>query len=283
MRIYRFEEFVHEGFLSGLLKSAGSAFTGKKSKIDSILSKMRDSKMDLVKESDKIRKEIFDLHSSGKEGYFGIEMLKKSLKSYQISKNAEMQVLKKEAMEIIGDKPDLLSYFQAGLANIEKESAEETFRLAKKYETEDELKKLADDLERLSIAADKKSNHLISASELTSDADLFDPETERILSMSSGEFESHVSGLTEKELDSLEKSLKKYTWSLQKLMDNATQNLRRQLTRARKEDDVYLESSIRKEIREIEFSYRQEYKEAKEKIYKIEKISRKKYAAQENK
>ncbi len=282
MRIYRFEEFVHEGFLSGLLKSAGSAFAGKKSKIDSILSKMMDSKMDLVKESDKIRKEIFDLQSSGEE-YFGIEMLKKSLKSYQISKNAEMQVLKKEATEIIGDKPDLLSYFQAGLANIEKESAEETFRLAKKYETEDELKKLADDLERLSITADKKSNHLISASGFTSDADLFDQETERILSMSSGEFESYVSGLTEKELDSLEKSLKKYTWSLQKLMDNATQNLRRQLTRARKEDDVYLESSIRKEIREIEFSYRQEYKGTKEKIYKIEKISRKKYATQENK
>lgn len=282
MRIYRFEEFVHEGFLSGLLKSAGSAFAGKKSKIDSILSKMMDSKMDLVKESDKIRKEIFDLQSSGEE-YFGIEMLKKSLKSYQISKNAEMQVLKKEATEIIGDKLDLLSYFQAGLANIEKESAEETFRLAKKYETEDELKKLADDLERLSITADKKSNHLISASEFTSDADLFDQETERILSMSSGEFESYVSGLTEKELDSLEKSLKKYTWSLQKLMDNATQNLRRQLTRARKEDDVYLESSIRKEIREIEFSYRQEYKGTKEKIYKIEKISRKKYATQENK
>jgi len=69
MKIYRFNEFVNEGIFSDLLKGAGGIFTSKKSKIDSILSKIGDASISLVKESDKIKREIFNLHGAGKENH----------------------------------------------------------------------------------------------------------------------------------------------------------------------------------------------------------------------
>jgi len=279
MKIYRFEEFVSEGILSGLF----SSIMGKKSKLDSILNKIKESRMDFVKESGKIKKEIFDLYKSGEESSFEVEMLKKSLSNYQLAKNREAENLKKEAYEIIGNKSDLLSHFQSKLAKIEIEAAEETLKKSKGYESDETLRKLTSDLERMTAIADKKMKDDSSIYSLPDSSPIdVDPEVERVLSMSTGEFESHIQSISTRELDSLERSLKKYTWSLQKLMDNATLNLRKQLTRARKEDDVYAESVIRKEIREIESSYRKEHKDTRDKIYRVEKVSKRKYAAQEN-
>lgn len=279
MKIYRYHEFISEGIFSGLLKS----LSGKKSAIDSILSKISTAKMELVKESDRIKREIMNLINSKGDVAFETESLRKELESYQLSKNQEIENLKKEALKVVNKKSDLLSHYRSGISRIELNSAEEALKLAKKYDSEDNLKKLSDDLERLSSAVDKKSPGVTPKEKFQDNDNLFDPEAEKISSMSSGEFASFIEDMSTSDLDNTEKMLKKYRWSIQKLMDDSTLELRKKMERARKDDDVYMEAFLRKEIRDIESTYREEYKEVKDKIYKIQKISKKKYDTQKNK
>lgn len=289
MEIIRFKDFMTEGMLSDIAKSVGSALKGKKSKVQEILNTIESTKMESVKQVDSYRKELNELskRTQDRESSFDIEVLNKTLKSYQLAKNQEIENLRRKALEIIGKESDLLISFNSQYARIEVKAAEDALKMARKYETEDNLKKISNDFERLSLNADRISRDEEKYSSYNdqgnSGFDVLDPELEDILAMDFIAFQRFVQEKDERELESIELKLRKYSWSLQKLMDRKTSNIRKKLVKARRDEDIYLEAILRKEIREIESSYREEYRLVKDKRSAIEKIMKKNYDPTKNK
>lgn len=284
IRIKRYSDFVSEGLLKNLLGTVKSSFSSKKSKLDSILNKIRESKMDLLKESDAIKKEIAEkFHKNRKDDIIEIEAINKTLNTLGMAKNQEIENLKKEAIEIIDENPEPLEYFQHQLSKIDLEVMEETIKMAKKYDSPEDLRKLEDDFERLIIASTGIPHHNDSYYKTQDAISEIDPEIQEFLEIPTSKVEFYLSNTPIEKLDDMERSLRKYSKELREIMGDSTANLRRQLARARRSSDTYTEAVIRKEIRSIESTYREEYDIVRERLNKVIKEAKKRYETKKDK
>lgn len=240
--------------------------------------------MDLLKESDAIKKEIAEkFHKNRKDDIIEIEAINKTLNTLGMAKNQEIENLKKEAIEIIDENPEPLEYFQHQLSKIDLEVMEETIKMAKKYDSPEDLRKLEDDFERLIIASTGIPHHNDSYYKTQDAISEIDPEIQEFLEIPTSKVEFYLSNTPIEKLDDMERSLRKYSKELREIMGDSTANLRRQLARARRSSDTYTEAVIRKEIRSIESTYREEYDIVRERLNKVIKEAKKRYETKKDK
>jgi len=127
MKIKNINEFerLDEGLLSSLVSGVKNLFTSKKSKLESIIKKIRESRNEEISNAISIEKEINSLNRDSSPEYnFSVTNLRRQSRSYASIKGQEINSLVKEARNIIEEDAKLESFFQSELAKVEVETRE---------------------------------------------------------------------------------------------------------------------------------------------------------------
>lgn len=263
--IKRINDFpLNEGILSSIGSAVGSILSGKKSKLNNILKKIKDAREEDVKHTEKIEKGIFLIQGEDTpEARFKITNLNRQRRTYSSIKNQEIDSLIKSAEKLISDDPKLFSFFHYELSEIQKETTDKMIKSLKNYKSDSDLDKLSKEFDDLIKDTDTKKNFhsYIGSREYVSD-DFYnspkniDKEVISFVDLSSKESKLLAKDLSEDKIESYRSQLESWRFNLEIEYDKALSQLRKDIKNAKESGNNWIIPSLEKEEASIKYTMR---------------------------
>lgn len=279
MIIKNIEEFesINEGILKSIFSGIGKMFDSKKSNIESVLKKIEKAKREELDHTIEIEKTISELAKDNSPEYrFKTNNLERQERVYSSIKKQEVNSLIKEAMDIIKDNPKLQAFFSAQLAKIEAASAEEMIKNLKKYKDSSYMDTLNREFDQLVQDANKKTEFYKEYQEkpVYSKEDILkitDEEVREFIDMSNQESYTVLRNYNTDQLDKLKKGLNDLLFSLNMEWEKASDPIKKEMKKARKENEDWLIEILQKQERELRYYIKKPMDKIRYKLTLVEK------------
>jgi hypothetical protein len=262
-KIKRLEDFpLNEGILSSIGSAVGQVLSGKKSKLNGILKKIRDARVDDINHVEKIEKEIYSLQSEDTpETRFTISNLNRQRRSYSSIKNQEIDSLMKSAEKTIKDNPKLSAFFHSELAEIQSETTDKMIKSLKPYKKSGDLDDLAKEFEDLIKDTEAKKTFYseIESSEYVSPEFSEIPKniSKEILSfidMPSKEASALLRNFNDDKLEYYKSELESWRFNLEIEYDKALTSLRKDIKKAKESGNTWAIPTLEKEEATLKYT-----------------------------
>lgn len=279
-RIKSLNEFdnLNEGILSSIFGGIGNLFTGRKSKIQSLLKDIKKAREEDINNTISLEKEIWNLPKDNSPEYkFMLTNLNRQQRTYSSLKGQELNSLMKEADKLIESDPKLQAMFSSGLAQIEAETTEKLIKNIKPYKDQTYLDKLNKEFDLLVRDANKKTLYY----EEVKDNVGYAPKPEipknvskdslSFIDMNTQEASLFTKSLSDNDLTRYNQEIKDLYYELEFKYDDSIKNLKRDIKKAYKDGQDWLINTLEKEEVNIRYKMKKPIERLKQRIVLLEK------------
>lgn len=259
MRIKRIQEFnINENILSSLFKGVKNIFSSKKTKIESILSKIKKARIANTESLIGIEKQIANLSKDGSsESAFQLNNLNRQARILSSVKDQEIFFLEKEADSIIEDDPKLRAFFASEISKIETEVSQKYLKSAKGYKDPDHLERLNKEFEKLVKDSEKKTE-FFQEFENTEDylksqvlPDFASDELIKFIDMQNFEAESLIKKMSTGDLKKMSENLSSWNFDLRLEYQNAIDSIKKDIKKAKRSGNDFIIPALEKQRESI--------------------------------
>lgn len=277
MRILRVNEFyeVNEGILSSIGSGLSKLLGGKKREIESLLKKVRQAKMEEVKETVEIEGEISKYSKSDStESRFNLQNLNKQLRTLSSLKEREIQSYIKELDKISKNNPKLEAIVASELYKIQAEATQELIKGISPYKEETDLQRLKKEFDSLVKSATSKEKEY-QRSELSDEPRFAPEETDAnvvsFVALDSQKASEFLRNLPDNELERIHGSLTDWRFKLEVEMGNQVSDLRKEIKKTEKEGSTWIIPQLEAELLRVTYQNKKPIDRIKSKIQLVEK------------
>jgi len=277
MRILRVNEFcgINEGILSSIGYGLSKLLSGKKGEIESLLKKVRQAKMDEVKETVEIEREISKYSKSDSmESRFNVQNLNKQLRTISSLKEREAQSYIKELNKISKNNPKLEAMVASELSKIQVEATRELIKRISPYKEETDLQRLNREFDSLVKSATAKEKEY-QRSELSDEPRFVPDETSAnvisFVDLDSQKASEFLKNLPDTELEQIHRSLTDWRFKLEVELGNQVTELRKEIKKTEKEGSTWIIPQLEAELLRITYHNKKPIDKIKSKIQLVEK------------
>jgi hypothetical protein len=277
MRILRVNEFygINEGILSSIGYGLSKLLGGKKGEIESLLKKVRQAKMDEVKETVEIEREISKYSKSDSmESRFNVQNLNKQLRTISSLKEREAQSYIKELNKISKNNPKLEAMVASELSKIQVEATRELIKRISPYKEETDLQRLNRKFDSLVKSATAKEKEY-QRSELSDEPRFVPDETSAnvisFVDLDSQKASEFLKNLPDTELEQIHRSLTDWRFKLEVELGNQVTELRKEIKKTEKEGSTWIIPQLEAELLRITYHNKKPIDKIKSKIQLVEK------------
>jgi hypothetical protein len=277
MRILRVNEFcgINEGILSSIGYGLSKLLGGKKGEIESLLKKVRQAKMDEVKETVEIEREISKYSKSDSmESRFNVQNLNKQLRTISSLKEREAQSYIKELNKISKNNPKLEAMVASELSKIQVEATRELIKRISPYKEETDLQRLNREFDSLVKSATAKEKEY-QRSELSDEPRFVPDETSAdvisFVGLDSQKASEFLKNLPDNELEQIHRSLTDWRFKLEVELGNQVTELRKEIKKTEKEGSTWIIPQLEAELLRITYHNKKPIDKIKSKIQLVEK------------
>lgn len=284
-RIKRLDEFeLNEGIFQSLFGGIGDLLKSKKSKLSSILKKIKTTKMDEINNRIEIERKIAELPKENTPEYrFDVTNLNRQLRVYSSMKALESNALIKEADEIMKGDPKLVSFFGSELSKIEAEVTERLIKNISPYKEKSYIDQLNAEFDRLVKDANKKEQFYKESEFEETDEEKpvqkISSRATNFIEMNSYDSKQFLKEFDKDVLNSLYSEIKNFLFDLEYNYDNKINVIKEQIKKAKKEGQYFIIPSLEEQESMIKFKYKKPIDSIRYKLSLIDKeLKTKKYA-----
>jgi hypothetical protein len=277
MRILRVNEFygINEGILSSIGYGLSKLLGGKKGEIESLLKKVRQAKMDEVKETVEIEREISKYSKSDSmESRFNVQNLNKQLRTISSLKEREAQSYIKELNKISKNNPKLEAMVASELSKIQVEATRELIKRISPYKEETDLQRLNREFDSLVKSATAKEKEY-QRSELSDEPRFVPDETSAnvisFVDLDSQKASEFLKNLPDTELEQIHRSLTDWRFKLEVELGNQVTELRKEIKKTEKEGSTWIIPQLEAELLRITYHNKKPIDKIKSRIQLVEK------------
>lgn len=288
--IKNLDEFdrIDEGILSSLLGGVKNFFTSKKGKVENILKKIRDARHEEVSNTISIEKEIQGLAKDNTPEYrFALTNLRRQSRTYAALKGQEINLLAKEARNIMGDDPRLEAFFASEMAKIEVETKEKLLKSLGGISDSGFLNQINAEFDSLVKDANRKASFYDDYKERES----YMPSIEipakmnddvlTFLNMPTKEATSFTRSLDETNLNKYYVQIRDFFFELEDKYSTAIERIRRDKKMAEKQGQDWIIPSLEKEEMNVKYHLRKNIDKLRSRVNTIEReMKNRRYATQ---
>jgi len=291
MRIKNLEEFerIDEGLLSSLFGGVKNFFTTNKSKVESILKKIREARNDEVSNTISVEKEIKGLARDNSPEYnFTLTNLRRQSRTYASLKGQEINSLAKEARVIINEDPKLEAFFASELAKIEVETKEKLLKNLGGISDSAYLKQINDEFDSLVKDANRKVSFYDEYKERPSympNIEIPSKMPEDVLSflnLTPKEASAYSRTLDNDKLNKYYIQVRDFFFDLEDKYSNAMERIRRDRKMAEKQGQDWLIPSLEKEEINVRYHLRKNIDRVRSRVTSLEREMKNRRHAQAN-
>ena len=288
--IKNLDEFdrIDEGILSSLLGGVKNFFTSKKGKVENILKKIRDARHEEVSNTISIEKEIQGLAKDNTPEYrFALTNLRRQSRTYAALKGQEINLLAKEARNIMEDDPRLEAFFASEMAKIEVETKEKLLKSLGGISNSVFLNQINAEFDSLVKDANRKASFYDDYKERES----YMPSIEipakmnddvlTFLNMPTKEATSFTRSLDETNLNKYYVQIRDFFFELEDKYSTAIERIRRDKKMAEKQGQDWIIPSLEKEEMNVKYHLRKNIDKLRSRVNTIEReMKNRRYATQ---
>ena len=288
--IKNLDEFdrIDEGILSSLLGGVKNFFTSKKGKVENILKKIRDARHEEVSNTISIEKEIQGLAKDNTPEYrFALTNLRRQSRTYAALKGQEINLLAKEARNIMEDDPRLEAFFASEMAKIEVETKEKLLKSLGGISNSGFLNQINAEFDSLVKDANRKASFYDDYKERES----YMPSIEipakmnddvlTFLNMPTKEATSFTRSLDETNLNKYYVQIRDFFFELEDKYSTAIERIRRDKKMAEKQGQDWIIPSLEKEEMNVKYHLRKNIDKLRSRVNTIEReMKNRRYATQ---
>ena len=288
--IKNLDEFdrIDEGILSSLLGGVKNFFTSKKGKVENILKKIRDARHEEVSNTISIEKEIQGLAKDNTPEYrFALTNLRRQSRTYAALKGQEINLLAKEARNIMEDDPRLEAFFASEMAKIEVETKEKLLKSLGGISNSGFLNQINAEFDSLVKDANRKASFYDDYKERES----YMPSIEipakmnddvlTFLNMPTKEATSFSRSLDETNLNKYYVQIRDFFFELEDKYSTAIERIRRDKKMAEKQGQDWIIPSLEKEEMNVKYHLRKNIDKLRSRVNTIEReMKNRRYATQ---
>lgn len=279
-RIKKLDDFqdINEGLLSSLLGGVKNFFLTKKSRIESILKKIRDARHEEVANTIDIEKQIQSMQRDGSPEYkFNLTNLRRQSRIYASLKGQEINSLAKEARSIMDNDPKLEAFFASEMAKIEVETKEKLLKNITVMPDSEYLKQLNAEFDYLVRDANKKTSFY----EEFKEAPPYSPDIQipskmsddviSFLNMPTKEASAFTRSLDDTKLNKYYIQVKDFFFDLEDKYSNAMDRIRRDRRMAEKQGQDWIIPSLDKEEMNVKYHLRKNIERLRSRVNTLER------------
>ena len=281
-------DMIDEGILSSLLGGVKNFFTSKKGKVENILKKIRDARHEEVSNTISIEKEIQGLAKDNTPEYrFALTNLRRQSRTYAALKGQEINLLAKEARNIMEDDPRLEAFFASEMAKIEVETKEKLLKSLGGISNSGFLNQINAEFDSLVKDANRKASFYDDYKERES----YMPSIEipakmnddvlTFLNMPTKEATSFTRSLDETNLNKYYVQIRDFFFELEDKYSTAIERIRRDKKMAEKQGQDWIIPSLEKEEMNVKYHLRKNIDKLRSRVNTIEReMKNRRYATQ---
>ena len=281
-------DMIDEGILSSLLGGVKNFFTSKKGKVENILKKIRDARHEEVSNTISIEKEIQGLAKDNTPEYrFALTNLRRQSRTYAALKGQEINLLAKEARNIMEDDPRLEAFFASEMAKIEVETKEKLLKNLGGISDSGFLNQINAEFDSLVKDANRKASFYDDYKERES----YMPSIEipakmnddvlTFLNMPTKEATSFTRSLDETNLNKYYVQIRDFFFELEDKYSTAIERIRRDKKMAEKQGQDWIIPSLEKEEMNVKYHLRKNIDKLRSRVNTIEReMKNRRYATQ---
>ena len=279
-KIKRLEDFpLNEGILSSIGSAVGKIFGGRKSKLETIISKIRDAREKDLEHTIKIEKKISELHGENTpESRYNISNLNRQRRSYSSIKDQEIDALMKSADSITKDDYKLSAFYHSELAKIQSDTTDKMIKALKPYRDSSDLDKLRMEFEDLIKDTESKRSFYkdVEGTEYVSPSFSEVPkgvgkDILAFLDLPTREASSTLREFDDDKLDYYKSELESWRFSLEIEYDRAITALKKDIKKAKDSGNTWVLPSLEKEEANIRYMMKKPIDKIRSKNSIIEK------------
>ncbi len=263
IRIKRIREFpINEGVLSSIGSAVGSMLSGKKSKLNGILKKLKVAREKDVEHTVKIEKEIFKISNEATpEARFKMSNLERQKRTYSSIKNQEIDSLMKSSEKMIQDNPKLSAFFYSELAEIQEETTDVMIKSLRPYKKKTDLEEIAKEFKDLisetqtkkSFYLDTRSNEYVSQ-DFSKVPENINREIISFVDLSNKDASSALKGFDDNKLEYYKSELESWRFHLEIEYDKSLSSLKKDIKKAKESNNDWAISSLEKEEANLRYT-----------------------------